>query len=138
MFDLSGIKCDKNNSLPKNVFLKKKLDSSMGNLILINSAFWIFYLCPVAQKLLVILFLSWFELKSELGNIWIKFNGKFDSNQFSLLNFYSMYISLKVIVDFVFFSAGLGWCLSWAKFEWNQLELSVVKVYQLKKNVFAK
>ena len=44
----------------------------MGNLILTNSAFWIFYLCPVVQKLLVILFLSWFELKSELGNIWMK------------------------------------------------------------------
>ena len=44
----------------------------MGNLILTNLAFWIFYLCPVVQKLLVILFLSWFELRSELGNIWMK------------------------------------------------------------------
>ena len=44
----------------------------MGNLILTNLAFWIFYLCPIVQKLLLNLFLSWFELGSEFGNIWMK------------------------------------------------------------------
>ena len=46
------------------------MDSSIGNLA--NLAFWISILCPVVPKLLLILFLSWLELRSELGNILIK------------------------------------------------------------------
>ena len=41
----------KNTYIQKKHFISEMLDSSMGNWILINLAFWVFNLCPVVQKL---------------------------------------------------------------------------------------
>ena len=66
LFNLTGTQLAKSNSI-KTRFLSKSY-SSMGNLILTNSAFWIFFLRPVVPKIWLILFLSWLKLESELGN----------------------------------------------------------------------
>ena len=61
------------------------MDSSIGNLILTNLAFWVFVLYPVVPKLLLVLFLSWLELRSELGNNYIK-GSKYGWIGFSMSN----------------------------------------------------
>ena len=61
------------------------MDSSIGNLILTNLAFWVFVLYPVVPKLLLVLFLSWLKLRSELSNNYIK-GSKYGWIGFSMSN----------------------------------------------------
>ena len=75
----------------------------MENFILTNLAHLIFYLYTVVQKLLLILFLNWFELRSELANISMK------GIKNGLINKMNLWIFLSVWVRIWFISFKKMW-----------------------------